>query len=297
MRHVSGLLAALALVAGLAVAQTAPAAAAGDGLVPIPPLTGHVTDLTGTLTAQQKSALEQTLTEFEQRKGSQIAVLMLPSTKPEVIEQYSIRVADKWKIGRKNVDDGIILIIAKDDHRVRIEVGRGLEGAVPDIIASRIVREIIGPHFVAGDFYTGIDEGVERLIGVIDGEQLPPPPPSARQSHHQGGGNWNSMLTIGFVLVFVVGGLLVRILGRVVGSGAIGVILGIVAWLVVGGLLAAIGVGILGFIVALLFGSGFGGPGIGGFGGGGFGGGGGFSGGGFSGGGGGFSGGGASGDW
>src|ERR1700689_4726566 len=129
----------LALLAGFAAAP-AFGSAAGDGLVQVPPLAARVTDLTATLSPAQKSALEQTLAEFEQRKGSQIAVLMLPSTKPEDIEQYGIRVADQWKLGRKGIDDGLILIVAKDDHRVRIEVGRGLEGPVPDIIASRVVR-------------------------------------------------------------------------------------------------------------------------------------------------------------
>jgi uncharacterized protein len=266
----------LALCGALAAAPALAAKNVGaDGLVAVPPLVSRVTDLTDTLTPAQKSALEQTLASFEQSKGSQIAVLMLPSTKPEEIEQYGIRVADQWKLGRKGVDDGLILIIAKDDHRARIEVGRGLEGVVPDVIASRVIREIIGPQFIAGDYYGGINAGVEQLIGLVNGEALPPPPPSARRAQrgHGGGGNFDNMLTIGFILVFVVGGLLVRVLGRVIGSGAVGVIAGIAAFILIGGLFAAIGAGILGFIAALLFGSGFGGRGFG-IGGGGFGGGG-----------------------
>jgi uncharacterized protein len=294
MRIVCRLLGTLALLAGVATVP-AVAAAADDGLAKIPPI-ARVTDLTHTLTPAQKSALDQTLAEFEQSKGSQIAVLMLPSTKPEEIEQYGIRVAEQWKLGRKGVDDGLILIVAKDDRRVRIEVGYGLEGTVPDVIAKRVIKEIIAPHFLAGDFYAGIDDGVEHLIGLVDGEPLPAPPPSARRSRH-GGNDWNSLLSIGFVLIFVVGGILVRVLGRVAGSGAVGLILSVVAWAVIGSLLAAIGVGILAFIVALLFGRGIGGSGFGrGMGGGGFSGGG-FGGGGFSGGGGGFGGGGASGSW
>src|SRR5271169_3780022 len=172
MRKIARCFGVLALLAGFAAAP-AFAVAAGDGLVKVPAV-ARVTDLTGTLTSAQNSTLEQTLTEFEQRKGSQIAVLMLPSTKPEEIEQFGIRVADQWKLGRKGVDDGMILIVAKDDHRIRVEVGRGLEGPVPDILASRVIREIIGPHFLAGDYYGGIDQGVERLIGLVDGEPLPP---------------------------------------------------------------------------------------------------------------------------
>jgi uncharacterized protein len=270
--------------------------AAGDGLVKIPPLTARVTDLTGTLSPAQKNSLEQTLAEFEQRKGSQIAVLMVPSTKPEEIEQFGIRVAEQWKLGRKGVDDGLIFIVAKDDHRVRIEVGRGLEGPVPDILASRVVREIMAPQFLTGDFYGGIDAGIEQVIGLVDGEQLPPPPPTAKRSRH-GGGNMNSILSIGFVLIFVVGGLLVRMIGRVAGSGVIGLILAVIAWAIIGSLLAAIGIGIVGFIAVLLFGSGFGGFGGGGWGYGGRGGGGFSGGGGFGGGGGDFGGGGASGSW
>jgi uncharacterized protein len=285
---------ALALAASLVTGPVAaPALAANDdGLVKIPPV-ARVTDLTGTLSAAQKSSLDQELAQFEQRKGSQIAVLMLPSTKPETIDQYGIRVADSWKLGRKGVDDGLILIVAKDDRQVRFEVGRGLEGPVTDILASRVIREIIAPHFLAGDYFSGIEDGVERIIGLVDGEQLPLPPPRSHRSRN-GGNSLQSMLVIGFVLVFVVGGLLIRLLGRVLGSGLIGVVAAILAFVLLGGLTVAVIAGIVGFIAALIFGgSGFGG--FGGFGGGGFGGGGG--GGGFSGGGGGFGGGGASGSW
>jgi uncharacterized protein len=284
---------ALAMLVPLAALA---ASAASDGLVPIPPLTARVTDLTGTLTPQQKSSLEQTLAEFEQRKGSQIAVLMLPSTKPEAIEQYGIRVAEQWKIGRKGTDDGLILIVAKDDHRVRFEVGRGLEGAIPDISAGRIIREIIAPHFLTGDFYAGINDGVHSAIGLIDGEALPPPPSRQQRgsSRHGGDNNFGALVAIGFILVFVVGGVLVRLFGRVLGSGVVAILVAIAAFFALG-LVAALIAGIAGFFFSLVTGSGFG-RGIGGFpiGGGGFGG---SSGGGFSGGGGDFGGGGASGDW
>src|SRR6185369_15895257 len=134
-----------------------------------------VTDLTGTLSAGQKNELDSRIAAFESRRGSQIAVLMLPSTKPEEIEQYSIRVAEAWKIGRKKVDDGLILIVAKDDRRLRVEVGYGLEGAIPDSVAKRVIDERITPRFRAGDFYGGVRDGVDQLIKLAEGEKLPPP--------------------------------------------------------------------------------------------------------------------------
>src|SRR5271156_3318519 len=148
MRH---FLAALLVFAALAVLS---GAARAD--VPVPVLNARVTDLTGTLNAQQKSDLEARIAAYEAKRGSQIAVLLLPTTKPEEIEQYSIRVADAWKIGRKGVDDGLILIVAKDDRRVRIEIGYGLEGAIPDSVARRVIDERITPRFREGDFYGGV---------------------------------------------------------------------------------------------------------------------------------------------
>lgn len=143
--------------------------------VAIPNLSQRVTDLTATLTAEQIKALEDKLEAFEAKKGSQIAVLILPTTQPEEIEAYSIRVAEAWKIGRKKVDDGIILIVAKDDRTLRLEVGRGLEGAIPDAIAKRVLAETIKPHFKTNDYAGGIDAGVTQIIGLIEGESLPAP--------------------------------------------------------------------------------------------------------------------------
>lgn len=143
--------------------------------VSVPTLSHRVTDLTATLSAEQSAALENKLVAFEARKGSQIAVLILPTTQPETIEAFGIRVADSWKIGRKNIDDGVILIVAKEDRKLRIEVGRGLEGAIPDAIAKRVIAEIITPKFKANDFAGGIDAGVSQLIKLIDGEPLPAP--------------------------------------------------------------------------------------------------------------------------
>src|SRR5712672_1927140 len=163
-----GLLAAgaILLLAGLSPAS---------GEVAVPPLRAHVTDLTGTLSAQQIQDLESRLASFERGKGSQIAVLMLPSTQPETIEEYSIRVADAWKIGRARVDDGVILTVAKNDRKLRVEVGRGLEGAIPDAVAKRVVSDVIAPHFRTGDFYGGVAAGTGALMKLIEGEPLPAP--------------------------------------------------------------------------------------------------------------------------
>ena len=150
--------------------------------VAVPSLSGRVVDLTGTLDGTQKATLERTLEAFEARKGTQIAVLLVPTTEPETIEQYSLRVAEQWKLGRKRVDDGAILVVAKNDRALRIEVGYGIEGALSDVTSHRIISEVITPAFRQGDFVGGIRAGVERIIGVSDGEPLPAPPPRARLS-------------------------------------------------------------------------------------------------------------------
>jgi uncharacterized protein len=268
--------------------------------VPVPPLAGRVTDRTATLTGEQKSALEQTLRSFEARKGSQVAVLIVPSTAPESIEQYALRVAEKWKPGRKNVDDGALLVVAKDDRTLRIEVGYGLEGALTDAACKRIISEIIVPRFRQGDFYGGITAGVDRILGVIDGEPLPEP--SAQPSGQSRG--IMSILPVLMILALVVGGVLHTVLGRFPGALVTGGAVSVIAWMLAGAIFIAVVAGVIAFLFTLM--SGMGGRGLGGggmgggFRGGGFGGGfggGGFGGGGFSGGGGGFGGGGASGRW
>jgi uncharacterized protein len=270
------LLAACALLAaGFAFADVA-----------VPPLKARVTDLTATLSSQQQATLEETLRAFEARKGSQVAVLIVPTTKPEEIEQYSIRVFDQWKLGRKGIDDGVLLLVATNDHRLRIEVGYGLEGVLNDATAKRIVEEDITPHFKQADFYGGVSAGVARIIKVVDGEPLPPPKGRPKSG---GGIDINSLLFIGFILVFVVGSVLRAIFGRFLGAGMVGGIAGVIAWTIGGALLIGVVVAIIAFIFSLL-------GGTRGWGGGGFGSGG-FSGGGFSGGGGFGGGGGASGSW
>ena len=269
--------------------------------VAVPELRARVTDLTGTLTAAQAAVLEEKLRAFEARKGSQLAVLILPSTEPEDIAAFGIRLAEAWKLGRKGVDDGAILIVAKGDRRMRIEVGYGLEGPLPDAIAKRIIEETIAPHFKQGDFYGGIEAGLDQMIKVVDGEPLPEP--DRGWSPPPGGGDW---FVVALVLIVIGGGVLRALLGRMGGALATGGIAGALAYLITRILPIAGVVGVAGFILALLFG-GFGGPrgwvsrgrhgGFGGWTGGGLGGGSIGGGGGFSGGGGGFGGGGASGSW
>jgi uncharacterized protein len=258
--------------------------------VPVPPLTGHVIDQTGTLTAEQQSALEQTLTAFEAKKGSQLAVLMVASSAPEEIEQYALRVAEQWKLGRKKVDDGAILVVAKNDRAMRIEVGYGLEGALNDLTSKRIISETILPRFKSQDFYGGITAGVGQIIRVVDGEPLPAP--SAASSEGIGGVQQYAPML--FILALAVGGVLRAILGKVPGSLVTGGVVAVIAWFVVGAISMALVAGVVALFVTLL-GGGVLGRGLGGYyGGGGRGG---HGGGGFSGGGGGFGGGGASGRW
>jgi len=142
----------------------------------IPTLDNWVVDTTGTFSAAEKQALTQRLQQLEQTKGAQLFVLMVPTTEGEAIDQYTRRVYDAWRVGRKKVDDGILLVVAKDDRRLRIEVGYGLEGAVTDLQAGRIIREYITPHFVQNDYVAGINAGVDQLIALVQGEDLPPPP-------------------------------------------------------------------------------------------------------------------------
>lgn len=271
----------------------APAVAA---LMPVPRLTARVTDLTGTLTPEQRQTLEQRLRQFEAAKGSQVAVLIVPTTEPEAIEQYGIRVVEAWKLGRQKVDDGALLLVAKNDRALRIEVGYGLEGALPDAIAKRIIEEIIVPRFRADDFAGGITAGVEQIIKVIEGEPLPPPP-ARRSSSAPENGFSPDMLGFWFMGAFLLGGLLRTIFGRFLGGLTGGVLGAVMAYVFFQALLISGVVGLFIFIIILLGNMSGRGGGGGYYGGSSRGSGGGFSGGGFSGGGGGFGGGGASGRW
>lgn len=141
----------------------------------IPKLDDWVVDTTGTFSTTQKNELSERLKAFEKSKGAQIFVLMVPTTEPEDISQYTRRVYDQWKLGRKNVDDGVLLVVAKDDRRLRIEVGYGLEGAITDLQAGRIIREFITPYFMHDDYVAGISAGVDKIMTLVEGEELPPP--------------------------------------------------------------------------------------------------------------------------
>ncbi len=266
--------------------------------VAVPPLSGRVVDQTGTLSSGDVASLTQSLKDLETRKGSQVAVLIVPTTAPETIEQYSIRVAEAWKIGRRKIDDGALLVVAKDDHKLRIEVGYGLEGALTDVSARRIIDEVITPKFRSGDFVGGISAGIDRIIRVIDGEPLPAPEP---QQSFGGGQDRFDILFNPLIIfaVFVVGAVLRTVLGRLIGSVATGGVVGVLAWLTVGSLMFSAIAAVLAFAFAMFAESMASSSGRGGFVGGGS-----FSSGssssdsgGFSGGGGSFGGGGASGSW
>lgn len=288
------------ILLGAWLALAAPwAALAADGLQPVPALETRVLDQTGTLTAGEQAELEQRLKAFEQRKGAQIAVLMIPTTAPESIEQYSIRVAEAWKIGRGKVDDGVLLLVAKDDRAMRIEVGYGLEGALTDATSRRIIGEIITPLFRQGDYFGGLGAGLQKIMDVIDGEPLPPPD----RKWDRPGQQLHNLLPVLFIGVLVVGSVLRALLGRVLGATVVAGLAGGITFLLTQALVLAGLAGLGAFLFSLLsfsgLGSGLGSGrhrGPGGWGGGGFGGGG-FGGGGFGGGGGGFGGGGASGRW
>ena len=218
--------------------------------VAVPQLTGRVVDQTGTLSSSDVASLTQKLRDFEARKGSQIAVLIVPTTQPETIEQFSIRVAEAWKIGRKKVDDGAILIVAKNDRHLRIEVGYGLEGALTDVTSRRIIDEDITPKFRSGDFAAGIGAGVDRMMRVIDGEPLPTPSRSVNFAH-----NLDDLAPVFAVALFAsigVGGFFRAMLGRLLGSLVTGGIIGAVTWFILGSAALAAAVGVLGFIIGFI---------------------------------------------
>lgn len=218
--------------------------------IAVPPLKARVTDLTATLTTDQHAALEQKLAALEARKGSQVAVLLVPTTQPETVEQYAIRVFDQWKLGRKGVDDGVLLLVAKNDRKLRIEVGYGLEGAIPDAIARRVVDEDIVPLFKQGNFYGGISAGADRVSKLIEGELMPPP----RRTAAPGSGWSTETLFIGFIILVMASQLLHSLLGRFLGAGVAGIAAGIVGYLLAGLAAAAI-VGLIAFVISLFAGA------------------------------------------
>jgi len=239
--------AARALLFALLLGWVVPAHAT----VAVPPLVGRVVDQTGTLSTNDVSSLNQTIRAFEARKGSQLAVLIVPTTDGEAIEAFSLRVAEAWKIGRKKIDDGALLVIAKNDRHLRIEVGYGLEGALTDVTSKRIIDEDITPKFKAGDFSDGISAGVDKMIRVIDGEKLPAPEPPHWQPSTRSfdpGDLFNPFLLIP-VLLF--GGALRTMLGRLLGSGVAGGLVALIAWFFFGSLILALLAGLVSSVLVM----------------------------------------------
>ncbi len=280
-------------VALLGVVGAGTAAVPDEALRPLPAV-ARVVDEAGLLPPDARQSLEATLAGFEARKGSQLAVVIVTTTQPEAIEQFGIRLADAWKLGRHGVDDGALLIIATQDRRFRWEVGRGLEGVLTDLGTSRISEEYLRPAFRRGDYAGGIAAAVERVIGLVEGEPLPPPPDSRSRT---AGNSFHHVLGLLGFAVFM-GVMLTSLLGRILGALVAAALAATVGYLLLGTIFLAALMFVLAFIATLVAGFtglwGFYGDGFrsrGGFGSGGFGGGG------FSGGGGGFSGGGSSGSW
>lgn len=238
------------MLSALALCGFVATASAQQGLQPVPQLSARVTDLAAVLSAAEESALSTVLADFEARKGVQIAVLTVPSVKPEEIEQYSIRVVDSWRLGRSGVDDGALLIVAVEDRRVRIEVGRGLEGAITDLTAHRIIDEDILPAFRSGDYAAGIAGGVERLVAVADGEPLPPPQPSWQRD----GSAVGDLFGLLFIVVLASSILLSKVLGRLLGALSTGGLVGVIVWFASGAVLATVLAAIGAFVIALVAG-------------------------------------------
>jgi uncharacterized protein len=226
-------------------------AASALALVAVPPLSGRVVDQTGTLSSGDIASLTQTLKDLETRKGSQIAVLIVPTTDGEAIEPFSLRVAEAWKIGRKKIDDGALLVIAKNDRRLRIEVGYGLEGALTDATTKRIIDEDITPKFKAGDFAGGVAAGIDKMVRIVNGEKLPEPEPPHWQDSQSFDPSdlFNPFLIIPAVLF---GGLLRGLMGRLLGSAAAGALTAMIAWFMIGSVLAAVIVGVVASLFVLI---------------------------------------------
>ncbi len=290
---------------GLALLAAALAALAALGAtpdeIPVPKLAAHVVDQTGTLTASEREGLDAKLRAFEQQRGSQVAVLLVPSIGNESIEEFSTRVTDAWQLGRKGVDDGVLFVVAKEQRKMRIQTGRGVQGTLTDALSKRIIAEIVAPRFRSGDFAGGIDAGVDAILKAIAGEDLPLPEVKKTARKVDSVSSFENFLFVGFFLVPIVGMVLRKVVGRALGAGLTSGITGLAAWFLFG----SVAIGILAALFGFFFSLGGGGipgrvvrPGGWGFptGGGSWGGGGG-GGGGFSGGGGSFDGGGASGSW
>jgi uncharacterized protein len=288
--------------APLFLALAALASSAAD-TVPVPKLTGRVVDLSGTLDQAQQQAIAAKLAAFEQAKGSQVAVLLVPTIGAETIEEFATRVTDEWKLGRAGVDDGVLFVVAKQERRMRIQTGRGVQGVLTDALSRRIIAERVSPRFRAGDFAGGINDGVDAILKAIEGESLPAPAQSAPRAKSSPVSSLENFFWMAFLVVPIAGSILRSLLGRFVGASLTSGATGLAAWLIFGSLFAGAIAAVIAFVAVLFMGMNAMSARRGGgwTSGGSWGGGGGWSsgggGGGFSGGGGGFDGGGASGGW
>ncbi len=238
----------LTLAAAFAVAQQP---------VPVPKLTGHVVDLTATLDSAQKSALEAKLASFEAQRGSQVVVLLVPTTQPEAIEEFAGRVTDDWKLGRKGVDDGVLFVVAKDDRKLRIHTGRGVQGTLTDALSKRITADIVAPYFRKGDFAGGVNAGTEAIMKAVEGEALPLPAKRPASHASQGSGiSFPELAFLAFVLVPVVGLVLRGMFGRFFGATLTSGLTAAVVWFLIGSVALVVVGGLLAFVFTLFSGMG-----------------------------------------
>ena len=223
--------------------------AGAQALQPVPPLTAHVIDLTGTLDAIELKGLDDKLLAFEETKGTQIAILMVATSQPEDIASYANRVGNAWKIGRKGVGDGVLVVVAKEDRKVRIEVAKTLEGAIPDLAAKQIIDEAITPNFRKGDFAGGLRAAADQIIARVNGEALPAPKAAEKRGSGGSGFDWMDLAIFLFFAVPIAGAALRAVLGRKLGSFLTGTGVGVIALFITSSIVVA-GVAAL---VALLF--------------------------------------------
>lgn len=222
----------------------------GD-VLPVPALTARVMDQTGSLDALQRRQLEDKLAAFETTHGTQIVILMVRSTQPEDVGAYANRVFNSWKPGRAGIGDGLLVVVAQQDRKIRIEVARALEGAVPDLAAKRIIDEVLTPHFRQGDFAGGLDQATERLMALIRGEALPAPVPP----RHNTDGDWMNLALLLFIALPVIGSVTRRLLGHKLGSLATGGLIGLVAYALTASLLLALAASLLAMLLAFVSGT------------------------------------------
>jgi uncharacterized protein len=223
--------------------------ALAQSLQAVPAPSSHVVDTTNTLTAEARGALEQKLTAFETESGTQIGVLIVQTTAPEDIFSFANRAANIWKLGRKDVGDGLLVVVAKDDHKLRIEVAKTLEGAIPDLMAKRVIDQMITPAFKQGDFAGGLDAGASQLMALVRGEELPAPTTASGQ---QNGFQWIDLAVFMFMAAAIGGSIARRVFGNRWGSLLTGAGTGVAAWLATNSLLVAAVASIAGGVFTLL---------------------------------------------